>query len=739
MNLGNTEAGTIDSREDFEKTPRGQYKYWMEEVTAAETRLRKWHKESNKIHQRYVDTRREVDSVARDSEQAFRLNLFHSNTKTLSSIIYGNLPKVDVSRRYADPDDDIGRVSGEMMERLLNLDIQQDGERYDGVLKAALQDRLLPGLGCARLRYEVETETKVNPETGLEEEVVSFEDAPVDYFHWRDLLWGWGRQWSELPWLSYRVFMNKDEVTEKWGEKIAGELVYESQKVNDNNQNKDSTEDPEQASVWNKAEVLEIWDKTSKKIIWMSKGYDKIIETKDDFLGLENFFPSPRFLLANPTTALFMPTPDWHMVKDLYKEVDRLQTRIGYITEAVKVVGVYDSSCEDSVARMLKEGNENELIPVKSWAIFAEKGGLDGSIQWMPLADIVAALDKLIEVRDSTIALLQRITGIVDVLRGEGSQYEGVGQTQIKSKNASIPIQALQEEFATFASGIMAIKAEIISKHYQPETIIRQSNIQSTNDKDFAVDAAQLIKMYRVARLKVAIRPESLAMVDYAELKQERSEYIMSMAQFWQSAASILKEDPEMKPFFLEIFQWAMAGLKGSSEIEGVLDKAISTAQKKAAAQQGQGKPDPKAQAMQMQLQLEQMKQKGELAKLQAKAQADAQARDHDMQADIQTAMAENQAKLKEIEAGMYATIAETKAKLEADLLREQASVEGNVVQTNANAEAEITKDAASTAMEIEKESAKTDLKINEIAASASAKITETKAAAESKSDDNGE
>ena len=727
-------SGSIDSREDFEATPRGQYKYWSEEISASESSRRKWHKEANKIHNRYVDKRSDIDSSERYEGHAFRLNLFHSNTKTLSSIVYGNLPKVDVSRRYADPNDDISRVAGEMMDRLLNLDIQQDGERYNEVLKSCLQDRLLPGLGCARLRYEVETEQKEN-EMGQMEEQITFEDASVDYFHWKDLLWGWGRNWAELPWISFRVYMNKDEVTERWGEDIAKELTYQPQTVNDSNRNKDGLDDPEMSSAWNKAEVLEIWDKVSRKVIWMSKGYDKIIETKDDFLGLENFFPCPPFLLANPTTSLYQPTPDWHMVRDLYQEIDQLQTRIGFLTEAVKVVGVYDASCDESVGRMLKEGNENQLIPVKSWALFAEKGGLQGSIQWMPLADIVAGLDKLIEVRDNTIQLLQRLTGIVDVLRGEGSQYEGAAQTKIKAKNASIPIQALQEEFATFASGIMAIKAEIISKHFQPETIIRQSNVMSTADKDFALQAAQLIKMYSVARLKVAIRPESLAMIDYAELKAERSEYLMAVAQFWQSAAPILKEEPEMKPFFMQMLQWGLAGFKGSSEIEGVMDKAIATAQQKAKAQQGQGKPDPKAQAMQLQLQLEQIKQKGELSKIQAKATADQQAREHDKQSDIHTAMAEHRMKLEEIEAGMYATIAETQAKSEADILLEQLQVQGNVTQTQVSAESEIQKDAASTAMEIEKEQAKTTLKIDEIAASASAKITESNAIKEDTND----
>lgn len=745
-----TQSGSLDSRDDFEDTPRGQYEYWNEEVVASQIARRDWHKEAARINTKFLDTRKSGDTADSGEGQAFRLNLFHTNITTLTSMIYGNLPKIDVSRTYADPDDDVSRVGAEMMERMLNLDIQEDGEKYDAVLRSCLQDRLLPGLGCGRVRYEVETEEKpVEPqldqfgspiafEEGAEvETIVTFEDAPVDYFHWRDLLWGWARTWSEIPWISYKLYMSKDEVTEKWGDEIAEELTYKSQKVNDTNDTKDSAEDPEMADVWNKAEILEIWDKVSRKVIWMSQGYDKIIETKDDFLNLENFFPSPPFFIANVTTTLYTPTPDWHMAKDLYNEIDRLQTRISIITEAVKVVGVYDAECDQSVARMLKEGNENQLIPVKSWALFNEKGGLEGTIQWMPLGDIVAALDKLRDIRDNTIQLLNQITGMSEVMRGQGGQYEGNEQTKIKAKFSSVRIQSLQDEFAVFASGLMSLKAEVISKHFQPETIVKQSNVMMTADAEYAMPAVQLIKNYQDARLKVSIRPESVAMVDYAELKQERSEYIMAVAQFWQSAAPILKEDPEMKPMMLQMLQWGLAGFKGASEIEGVMDKGIAAAQKRIQEQQGQQKPDPKMAAINAQMQLEQMKQKGDMDRLKAKSQADGMAREHDMKADIMTSRAENESKLTEIEAGMHATMAETKAKLEADLLREQAQVQGNILQTQVTAQSEIEKDAAETSLEIEKESAKTSLKINEIAAAASAKIAEASAKPpQGKSDD---
>lgn len=728
-------AGVIDSREDYENTPRGKFEYWDEEIKASMKARERWHRQGDKIVKRYLDHRRSTDQQDAYTHIPFRLNLFHSNVTTLTSMLYGKIPTVDVSRRYADSSDDVGRVAAEIMERMLNNEIAENGEEVNSVLRSTLQDRLLPGLGVARVRYAVETEKQqVALEqrlddgtlvmTSQEQEVVTNEDAPIDYFFWRDVLWGWGRNWAEIPWLAYRVWMTKDEVKKRFGEKVANELQFKRQLVSEN---EDMMDDPDLSSPWNKAEIWEIWDRESRKVCFYSKGYRKILDTRDDPLQLNGFFPSPPFFIANPTTTLYQPTPDYHLAQQLYDEVDKLQTRIAVITEAVKVIGVYDASAAE-ISRMFKEGLDNQLIPVDSWALFGEKGGLQGQVDWVPIVDIVNALDKLRELRNESIQLLHQVTGMADVMRGgsEG-QYEGVGQAQLKAKYGSIRVQALQDEFAVFASDLMQLKAEIISRHFSPETIAARSNIAMTPDREIAMEAINLIKNTEEARLRVEIRPESVAMVDYAQLKAERTDYINAIAVFMQSAAPLIEQDKAAMPFLLQLLQWGLAGFKGSQEIEGVIDRAIEQATQ--AAQQPQ--PDP----AQQQQQIEQAKAQIELAKIQAKAAADAQTRKLDMQADIETAQAVHNAKMREIEADLMASVAETKAKMEADVIQEKAQAYWNIQQTAAQAQQEMTKDAQEFQMDMAGEITKATLKMDEVAAVSAAKIRESEVKGGSKSE----
>lgn len=734
-------TGVLQSRKDFKDTPRGQYLYWHEEITASQKQRRRWHIDGDKIVKRFLDYRQDLQPSP-DSDDAYGmcLNLFWTNVTTLQAMLYGNVPKIDVSRRFADPNDDVSRVAAEMMERLLNNDIEDNGDQVSDVLKACLQDRLLPGLGCARVRYEVETEeysetvTTTGPDGLPVEETIQgertvFEDAPIDYFHWRDVLWGWSRTWSNVPWLAYRAWLTQDEVSERFGKDVAGGLEYKRQSVNDD---KHTADDGEFSNVWEKAEIWEIWDKASRKVIFYSTGFERIIETRDDPLQLSGFFASPPFFMANQTTSLYAPTPDYHLAKQLYDEIDSLQTRIRIITRAVKVVGVYDSSAKD-LARVFHESTDNELIPVDSWALFAEKGGIAGQIDWVPLTDIVNALDKLRELRSETIELLYQVTGMSDVLRGTGAgQYEGTGQALLKAKFGSVRVQCLQDQFGKFASDLMKIKAEVICRHFDPVTIAKRANIEKSFDQQLAPAALNLLKNPELARLRVQIKPESMAMVDYAQLKSERTEYITALATFMQSAAPLLDQDQGMMPYLLRLLQWGLSGFKGSQEIEGVIDQAIDAANKAAA----QPKPDPMQQQQQMAMQLEQMKLQMELEKIRAKAAADAEMRKIDKEADIATNIAQHQAKVAEIRADMESKVAEVQAKLQADLIIEGARAQANVAQSQAAAQHEVQKDAINTGLEIKKEITKANLKMEEIKAQAASKIAQVRVSQESKKDD---
>ena len=632
----------IESDEQFEKDAKGQHERWQVEIDAATKNVKKWWSQGDKIVKRFLDER---TRTGHDS----KLNLFSANVQTQRAMLYGQTPAVQVDRRFADADDDQARVAGEMLERLLNSDIELDGDTYRDALYDALSDRLLAGLAVARVRYEAEFEERMLGEMGMQpipegveitedmmvEEVKTFEDAVVDYVHWKDFLWSPARVWSEVRWIAYRAYLTKDEAEKRFGDKA--QLLQYSKSSARGQQNSEIKDDP-----WQRSEVWEIWCKDSGMVYWYSKGAGLILDEMEDPLELEGFFPSPKPLFANLTTSNLIPRPDFLMAQDQYLEIDNLTQRINTLQKAVKAVGVYDKS-SDGLRRMLQEGVENDLIPVDNWAAFAEKGGLQGQVVWMPLVDVVNAMDKLREYRKELIELLYQITGMSDIMRGAASEgMKTATEQMIKAQFGSVRVQEIQKQFVEFATDLQKLKAEVIVKHFDDQTIFERSNIQFTVDAQLAQPALQLLRSHFLD-YRVEIESEQIAAVDHAKLRNERTEYLEGLSRFMQTAAPMATQVPGSMPFLLEMLKIGMSGFRGSRQIETVMDKAIEAASQQQQQPQEQG-PDPEQVKAQAKMQEVQMKGQQKMAEIERKAQADMQRIQAETQARMQELQAEQQA-----------------------------------------------------------------------------------------------
>jgi hypothetical protein len=722
---------SLVSAKDFQNTPEGWQERWKAEMGAAHKETQDWHKRADRIIARFLDKR----GIKEDNSWNQRLNLFTANIQTLRAIMYGKTPQVTVTRRFEDANDDIARVTGEMLERLLNADIERDNDSYAGSLSMALDDKLTIGLGNCRVRYVVdfeevvvdpifgqqkvtERETETDSALGVaskgheamegatdqsdqenevnqkgqplnkvedksqgqtqpkpladgftqERKVPGSEDVEVDYVNWRDQRWSPARTWNEVRWWAFKASMSRDECVERFGKKLGKEIPF-AKKASAQNYYGDAVNAAEH-DPWGRADVWEIWSKEQGKVFWFNDGMDVILDVKDDPLGLEGFWPFPKPMVSNATTSSFMPRPEFLLAQDLYDEVDVLSTRINMIQRAIKVVGVYDRS-STGVQRMLTEGVDNELIPIDNWAMFAEKGGIKGVVDFLPIEQLAAALQILQGVRQETISLLYQVTGMADIMRGASEPGATATEQAIKARFASVRIQALQDEFARFASDLQRIKAEIISKHFEPQTILDRSNLMNTPDAQYAQQAIALVKDYRKAAFRVEVKPEAVSLTDFAALKQERMEFVQALGGLIQQAAPLAQVMPGSMPFVLEIVKWAMAGFKGASSIEGVLDQAITAAQQQSQQQAAQGPPpDPKLEA-------EKMKAQTQMQATQMKAQVDAQGHQMKSVSEQRRIQAETQSELARIQ-----------AQTQADLLTRQQDAEFNLQETLATTRA---------------------------------------------------
>jgi hypothetical protein len=438
----------------------------------------------------------------------------------------------------------------------------------------------------------------------------------VEYVYWEDFIWSPCRVWEERRWVGRWVYMTRDALVKRFGEKIGRRVPLKGKPKSKINQVTPKNMAQETARV------CEIWDRVNRKVVWFCPDCDYLLDTKDDFLKLVGFEPCPSPMLANVSTSNTAPRPDYYMIQDQYSELDTVNNRISLLTQACKVVGVYDRGSE-GVQRMLQEGFENQLIPVDNWAMFAEKGGIKGQIDWLPLDQVILTLKQMYENREATKQQIYELTGISDIVRGASKASETLGAQEIKAKFASVRIKDIQDEVASFASEILRLKAEIMVKHFDPEILRRKSNIMRTDDASLADDALGLLQSEEGFEWRISVTSDQMAQADYDMEKQDRIELLTSVSGYMEKAGAMLMQMPQAGPLIVGMLKWVVAGFKGARDIEGMLDRELDAMIR----QPPEDKPDPEAQkaqleqqATQQQMQADQQKNQMDLQKSQQDA-----------------------------------------------------------------------------------------------------------------------
>jgi len=609
------------------------YEDWYNCIAQYERTFKEWEGRADKIVKRYRD-----ESRSRNNPQA-KFNILWSNVQTITPAVFARLPRPDVSRRFRD-NDPIGRVASMMLERALEYEIEHYGD-YASAMKQAVQDRLLGGRGTAWVRYEphitgqaggmgegapddgyqvTEDADEAETEGGIyreDQERIEYECAPVDYVYWRDFGLTTARTWEEVTAVWRKVYMERPALVERFGEELGGKIPLDTKPETSKSFSEKMGEMSREALIY------EIWDKASGQVIWLSKSMGKILDTRDDPLQLENFWPCPKPMFSTLTTDSLIPVPDYVLYQDQARQLDTLADRIDGFIQALKVRGVYDAS-EPSLQRLFTEGENNTLLPVKNYGAFSEKGGLVGAINLVDIAPIAQGLNMAYQAMEQVKGQIYEIMGIADIQRGQTDPNETLGAQIIKSNNASGRLKTMQHEVVNFATALLQIKAQIICQHFTDDTIIKISGAMQLSPQDQALipQALALLKDEPAKNFRIEVTTDSMIYQDEQQEKQNRMEFLSAVSGFLSTALPAAQSTPELTPMLVEMLKFGVTAFKAGKGLEGLIDETADKFRQQAKAMEGQPKPpSPEMQKLQMEQQMEQakmqMQQQIEQAKIQ--------------------------------------------------------------------------------------------------------------------------
>lgn len=713
---------------------------YVAEIALYDKKAETWVPRAEKIENRYNDERNEK------TENVARYNILWSNIQTLLPALYSRDPKPDFQRRFLDADP-VGRVACEILERANSFVLETVD--FKSLMRQCTMDRLLSGRGTLWVRYvphftdapmlsnegpQVDDDAAASEDTrGEPAQELEYEQVDLDYVHWKDFGHNVARVWQEVYIVWRIVYLTRDELVDRFGADMGKAVPLDHKSDDDKGEGVDESAQ--------KAKIYEMWDRRTRRAVWLSKSYPHgLLDDREDPLELENFFPCPRPLLPNMTTNSVIPRPDYTMYQDQAQELDALTGRIRSLTKAVKAVGVHDAS-QQGLSRILSEGLDNTLVPVDSWAAFAEKGGIKGAIELLPMQEIVQTLTSLYDCREKVKAELYEITGMADIIRGASDPNETYGAQQIKANFASIRLEDMQAEVQRFARDAVSLIAEVHANHFEIETLAEISGYALLTDEEHRLaqeiqqfggelpddiakafaeptweEVGKLFDDANVRHYRLDIETDSTIKMDQQQEKGDRIEFLKAMSSFMEQAMSE-NTDPVLLPLLGEMMMFAVRAFPIGKTLEAAFAETIEKLQKQAKAQAGQPKPNPAMMKVQGDMQIAQAKLQGDMAlqkekqqgdmqvegaKLQAQAQA--QAQDRQLQAQLADAQRQAQMATDNNQAQLDAALEQMKQRndmaLEQMRMESQAQLQIILAHLNNRAKVEVAEVAAGATLD---------------------------------------
>lgn len=659
-----TTGAAVEDLSDYKDLP-GIAERWVKELSlVTESKAQKdFERIGEDAIKIYKNSGSLADSASSRAVARNTINLLNSDVKVLLPTYYSRLPKVVAERTFKDSDP-LGRLAAQVLERATQYCILQQQDRFNFAIRAAVQDKLLPGRGQVAIRYDAKFEQQTDDAgqpVGQPIRKPNSEEVVIEPLNWLDYFHSTARNPYEQRWRAKRVYMTRQQLVDRFGEKI-GRAVELGDTDDEGRKRKISDGERE---FLQQAEVFEIEDEPSKRRYWISKGYkDGPLDIKKDHLKLKGFFSFPTPLLATTTTDSSYPTADWKITESLSEQIETITRRIQAMVECIKFVGSTAESFNKDVKKMLAL-NDGELWPIRNWSKFVEAGGFKGVIDFLPFEKCVEAIPVLMQQRDDLLAKYDLIKGIPDIIRGSSDPNETAAAQQRKSHWVNVKTADDQRDVQRFIREIISKVGEIIVEPglFADETIALMCGIQQMKQEDQQNYGAalQLLRDDRLRTFRLDIETDSTIAANEEEEKASRMEYFQTITSMTQSIEQIMTFRPELMRPLVEAGTSAAATFRNSRSDVGSWEKAwedIEANDKAKAEQAAMNPPPPDPQMMALQIE-------------QQKVQNDSQ----DMQRKMQESQAKLQGDAMKVQAEMQ------KIQVESQVMMERLSLDARKIQ----------------------------------------------------------
>lgn len=406
----------------------------------------------------------------------------------------------------------------------------------------------------------------------MTEDVKVWETVNDEYVYWEDVLFDPVRQFADGAWVAYRHLFDETALDREFPDseqlqqiKKAGKF-HELFRWTEESAAKNAvggggalkTAD-KLGDVIKKAMVWEIWDKTNRKILWfIRETHGIVLRVDEDTLQLSNFFPSPRPLLAVTTTDTMLPKPYFDLYSSLAADLEETSQRISNLTEKIKVRGGYNSASREIAAILVAD--DGKMLPVAGVDLLS--GGLQNHVWLVPIVEWVNALKELYVAREQIKQAIYEVMGISDLMRGATNPHETATAQRIKGTMGLGRLEDQKQNVANFIRDLLRMKAEIIAKNFDAETL------QQMTGEEVTPEVFAILRSDFTRTCSIDIETDSTVELDETMEQESNAKIMMALQGIMQGAQGLLMTGimppPMIIQFTLEIIKMMLHPIRGS-------------------------------------------------------------------------------------------------------------------------------------------------------------------------------
>jgi len=520
---------------------------WLEKISAAEKYYQKYYELVDETREFYKDAK---------SGRSGKYNIFWSTVETLKPFLYFKQPKFYIERQSKTADK-VEKLACTMLEKALEWDLAQFD--FDSVIKYARNDFLISGAGVIWEQYKPVFANVPNPLNPAEEIAVKVDETvEAVYLDPKCFLADNHKVgiWEDVTWVARKIYLSKVEAAEVFGEENA--VVLGDVKVKDDGKKEIC--------------IYEIWDKTSRRIYWLSRNCkDKFLKISGNLLNIQSFFPCPKPIFATLTNDSIIPTPDYCLIKEMLNELNGINARMKLTMQALKVSGAYDNSFPELADILSKDVT---LVSVNDFAKLRESGGIRGIIDFAPIEQYVMALEQLAVRRKEVIENIFDVTGVSDIMRGSSSGHDTATAIIKKTNFGTLRNQDRQNDMQRFIRDLLRIKAEIICEHFADAKLIGFLPPEQRQDLSLVEKSLFLLREEKLRGMTFSVETDGI--LNQQEDNDNTIAVVKLIHEMVSEALNTVGQQPLLLPLYKTMIEAVVGTLPKARCFESIMEKVFS-------------------------------------------------------------------------------------------------------------------------------------------------------------------